>query len=259
MPNKIFTSYAKPNLDTVRSLVAYLRSAGLDVWFDKDDLLAGQDWNQVIMEEIKSAQVFLLCLSAESRDRRGYFYKEMRTALDVASTVPPSQLYFMPVRLNMCEIPGEISRYHVLDLFEEGGRELLLRSISAALHEKLTPDPEAAEALTKALGQQTSAANTLNLPAGLSARARSLLEEIIRDDRSEDKGLSLMFISPTQGSHVPYLWDNSVHGALEVPMLPISRLKMAIDELVGAGILKQLHTGKSLSQWALHPKYYPPE
>jgi TIR domain len=136
--SRIFVSYARPNQNIVSSLVRLLKSTGLDVWFDKSSLLGGQDWSRVIVQEIRKAKLFLLCLSAEATDRRGYFYTEMRTALDVASTVPPNELYIMPVRLNSCPIPDEIGRYHVLDLFEEGGSELLLRSISAALDEDLS-------------------------------------------------------------------------------------------------------------------------
>jgi hypothetical protein len=87
--------------------------------------------------------------------------------------------------------------------------------------------------------------------------ARSLLTEIMQDNRSEDKGITLMHISANQGSYVPFLWDNHVHGALHVALSSIVKTKLAISELEDAGILQLIEMSGSQSQWALQPDYYP--
>src|SRR5882724_3534389 len=109
MDPTIFISYARPNLEFVRTLAELLRSNGFGVWFDKDSLLVGDDWESVIIREIKNARIFLVCFSAESVDRRGYFHKEMRVAMDVAQTIPPNVLYVVPIRINKCPIPDALS------------------------------------------------------------------------------------------------------------------------------------------------------
>lgn len=132
----IFISYARANEDFVRKLADFLRLNGFDVWFDKDSLLAGDDWQSVIFREISNARIFLVCFSAESMDHRGYFHKEMRIAMDVAQTIPPNVLYIVPIRINHCPIPEVLSRYHVLSAFDNNGWQAdLLKSLRRSFPE----------------------------------------------------------------------------------------------------------------------------
>jgi hypothetical protein len=79
----------------------------------------------------------------------------------------------------------------------------------------------------------------------------------MQDNRSEDKGITLMYIFASQGSYVPYLWDNQVHGGLHVALSSIVKTKLAVSELEDAGILQLIDMSGSQSQWALQPDYYP--
>jgi hypothetical protein len=79
-----------------------------------------------------------------------------------------------------------------------------------------------------------------------SGAAKALLSEILKDDRSGTKGVSFMLISETQGFYVPYLWDNHVHGALQIPMIDIATQRMAADELARKGVLNQFPRNKML-------------
>jgi hypothetical protein len=149
-----------------------------------------------------------------------------------------------------------LERYHVLDIFEEGAPTLLLKSISSALGEQLLPSIDGEAHLNQALKVQMTLPDSDPLQS-LSNTAQAMLEEIRKDDRSEAKGISFMLISATQGSYVPYLWDNHTHGQLKVAISPITRKMQGVDELVKAGILDHIHSGKSLHQWALNPRFYP--
>lgn len=257
MNNKVFVSYANPDLDMAKALVGFLKSAGVKTWFDKDDLLAGQDWDAEIAREIRECAIVLVCLSSKAIPRRGYFHKEMRTALDVAMTIPPKQLYMMPFKLDQCEIPDELARYHVADLFEENSADILLKSLSFALKTELQASEEAKKKFQAAIQNRVSSTDVISiaLPATLSNAARSLLSEILKDDRSDPKGLSLMMISSTQGSFLPYLWDNSVHGGQQVALVNIARIRMAADELTKAGIVESLPQEGELKQYVLRPQY----
>ena len=262
----IFVSYAHPDLLIVRKLVAFLKSTGLEVWFDKERLLAGQDWESEITKAIKQCSLFLVNISSNSLERRGVYQKEIRIALDVALTIPPSQLYMMPVRLNECGIPDHLTRYHVLPLFEENGPEVLIKSIENALQKSLTPDPQLQEDLCNALGATISpekliesiseGASETGLKKKLktlnvSKTARSLLLEILKDDRSETKGISFMLLSQTQGFFVPYLWDNHIHGGLNIPIMDITKQRMAAEELTSSGVLVSIPQSGKLKKYAL--------
>jgi hypothetical protein len=86
--NLIFVSYANPNLAVVPKIVRFLQTAGLKTWFDKENLLGGQEWEKEIAHAIRSCSLFVVNLSSAAVDRRGVFQKEIRLALDVALTIP---------------------------------------------------------------------------------------------------------------------------------------------------------------------------
>ncbi|MGH9424938.1 MAG: toll/interleukin-1 receptor domain-containing protein [Terriglobia bacterium] len=253
MSARVFVSYASPDLKLVRELVAFLKSAGVHTWFDKDDLIAGQEWEKVIPEVIRGASVFLLCLSSQAVDRRGYFQKEIRLALNEAMTIPPKQLYMIPVKLDQCEIPEDIGRYHAVDLFEEKGIAPLLTALSHALKHDIDALPDADARLQAAI--QTRVSPSIAIPKALTSQAKGLLAAILKDDRSDPKGLSLMLISQTQGGYVPYVWDNEIHGQLHPVLMNITRIRMAADELSEAGVLESLPPTGALKQYILRPEF----
>ena len=49
-PPLIFISYARPDLAPACAIVAVLKDAGFSTWFDKDNLLGGQDWKYESVE-----------------------------------------------------------------------------------------------------------------------------------------------------------------------------------------------------------------
>lgn len=55
--------------------------------------------------------------------------KELKKALDVADEQPEGVAYLIPVRLEECEMPDRLKRWHGVDLFREGGYERLLRGL----------------------------------------------------------------------------------------------------------------------------------
>lgn len=133
MEPMIFVSYARPDATVVRVLVQFLHAAGFSTWFDEKDLRAGDEWGFVIQREISRASLFLLCLSSNSVNRYGFFQKEMRIALDFADTMPQGTVFIMPIRLDPCEVPARLQKWHVLDIFADDGSHNLLRSIGKAL------------------------------------------------------------------------------------------------------------------------------
>lgn len=135
MSTRIFISYAREDETLVKSIVAFLKAAGFETWFDKDNLLAGQDWRKVIEREIARARLLLVCVSSHSVDKTGFVQKEMRLALEQAELRPPSQVYIIPVKLNNCSVPEGIVRWHVLDLREQKASLKLLEAIRSATGE----------------------------------------------------------------------------------------------------------------------------
>jgi hypothetical protein len=144
---------------------------------------------------------------------------------------------------------------HVLDLFEENGPQVLLKSIEYAFKLPLQAEPTAQQELEHRLSKAIAPEQALGIE--LSGAAKALLSEILKDDRSDTKGVSFMFISETQGFYVPYLWNNHVHGVLRIPMIDIATQRMAADELARKGVLNRFPRSKMLQQYALSPEFLP--
>jgi hypothetical protein len=117
---QVFLAYAAEDLPYVGKLNDALETRGFEPWVDKRKLLPGQNWPRAIERAIEASRFFVACLSHRSVSKRGRFHAEMRYALDCASMQPLGETYFMPVRLDECEVPVEIQRsYQYLDLFPD--------------------------------------------------------------------------------------------------------------------------------------------
>ncbi len=122
----------EPDAQIVGQIVRFLNVAGFDTWFDLHELLPGQDWRFVIEREIAKARLLILCLSSSSVDRTGFFQKELRLALEQAELRPRGEVFILPIRLNPCPTPADITRWQVLDMFTKEATHKLLEAIQNA-------------------------------------------------------------------------------------------------------------------------------
>ncbi len=117
---RIFLAYAVEDLDQVKKLYSALEARGLDPWLDKKKLLPGQNWPRAIESAIESCDYFLACFSRRSVVKRGTFQTELRFALECATRMPGDEVYFIPLRLDDCEVPRSMSRsIQYLNLFPD--------------------------------------------------------------------------------------------------------------------------------------------
>jgi hypothetical protein len=98
-------------------------------------LLPGQNWRRAIEQTIELSDFFLGCFSSRSVLKRGQFQSELAYALEIATHFPQDEVFFVPVRLNDCELPRRISSTtHYIDLFPDWNRGV--RKLVAALRRK---------------------------------------------------------------------------------------------------------------------------
>jgi len=116
---RLFLSYTREDFETVSSLYDRLEALGLRPWMDKRDLLPGQRWREAIVREVKQSDLVLICLSPQSVDKRGFFQREMRTALDAWQDKRQADIYLIPVRLAACEVPDEVAEFNWVDLYDD--------------------------------------------------------------------------------------------------------------------------------------------
>lgn len=141
----VFLSYAKEDIGAVQRLYSTFAEAGIVPWMDAPPepyrhlgIPPGAEWEPVIRERLKSADVALLLLSATSVAKRGYVQKEIRLALEVASTRQFNEGYLIPVLLDDCRPPDlrvDTISLHDLQWYKlyEDGIDVLVKHLKAKL------------------------------------------------------------------------------------------------------------------------------
>ena len=117
---RVFIAYVQEDLRPAKKLDAAFEQHGFRPWLDKKKLVPGQNWPRVIETAIQTSDFFVACFSRRSTSKRGSFHSELRYALACAARVPLDEIFFIPVRLDGCTVPGRISkRIQYVDLFPD--------------------------------------------------------------------------------------------------------------------------------------------
>ena len=124
IPRRVFLSYAKEDIASARKLYASLRNETfVDVWFDEESLIPGQNWEKEISKAIKTSDIFIALISRNSVNKRGIVQKELKEAVEVMQELPQGKIYLIPVRLdNITPSHDFLSELHWINLFEDWSR-----------------------------------------------------------------------------------------------------------------------------------------
>jgi hypothetical protein len=133
-PLRIFLLHARRDEIAVYRLYRRLTRDGADVWLDREKLLPGQDWQYEIRNAIHSSDIVIACLSKQFNKQGGYRHEELRIAVEKASSLPESAIFLIPARLEPCDLPEPLRRWHCVDLFESDG----YRSLICALRDGIS-------------------------------------------------------------------------------------------------------------------------
>src|SRR2546423_14512037 len=116
-PSKaVFLSYAGQDAETVQRICDALRAAGVEVWFDRNELRGGDAWDASIRKQIKECGLFVPLISANTNARsEGYFRLEWKLAIDRSHLMADDRAFFLPVVID--DTPETIAR--VPDRFRE--------------------------------------------------------------------------------------------------------------------------------------------
>ena len=130
---QIFLCYAKPDEDKVEELYKKLSDVGFKPWMAKRDILPGQQWKNQIKKAIKDSDFFLVCMTGNSVNRRGYLQKEIRDALEIWQEKLEEDIYLIPCRLQDCDVPERLLDFQWVNLYEANGWNLLTESLRAGI------------------------------------------------------------------------------------------------------------------------------
>lgn len=129
LPKTVFISYAREDEAHANKLYEELHNRGHKPWMDKKDLIAGQEWQTEIRKAIEKADYFIALMSSKSITKRGFVQKEIRFAQDVLGEIPQGRIYFIPVRLEPCEVPDYVRNIQWVDLHKEDDYDQIFRAI----------------------------------------------------------------------------------------------------------------------------------
>lgn len=127
---RAFLCHSSNDKPQVRKLYRKLIGDNIDVWFDEEDLIPGQDWEYEISKAIDNSDAIIICLSKSSVSKEGFVQKEIRFALDKAEEKPEGTIFIIPALLEECEVPQRLSKRHWAKLYEEKGYRLLLKALN---------------------------------------------------------------------------------------------------------------------------------
>jgi hypothetical protein len=94
----VFLSYASEDAAAAERKAVARRSAGIQVWFDREELRGGDTWDRQIRQQIYDCRLFIAMVSThtEARDE-GYFRREWRLAVERAGDVAEGKPFLVPV------------------------------------------------------------------------------------------------------------------------------------------------------------------
>ena len=173
-------SYASQDAEVVKRLATALREAGVEVWFDQNELVGGDAWDAKIRRQIGECALFVPVISAATQARlEGYFRVEWKLAAQRTHAMAEEKAFLLPVVIDAtrdaeAKVPGEFRAVQWTRLPEGDANEafcarvknLLAGGISAVAG-VADPGPASARAATPA----RASARPWLVPAALGAAA----------------------------------------------------------------------------------------
>ena len=130
---RIFLLYARPDEEAVYRLYRRLVKEGANVWWDRQKLLPGQDWQYEIRKAIRGSDLVIACLSRQFNNEGGYRHEELRIALEKANTFCDGEVFIIPARLEECDTPEPLRRWQRVDLFDAEGYKQLMNALTESI------------------------------------------------------------------------------------------------------------------------------
>jgi TolB-like protein/Flp pilus assembly protein TadD len=151
----VFLSYASEDAAAAERIAAALRTAGIEVWFDRSELRGGDAWDRRIRDQIHECRLFIALISAHTEGRdEGYFRREWKLAVDRTHDMLEKKAFLLPVAIDATPARGSA----VPDKFHEvQWTRLIAGEASASFVERVRRllSPEAAATPLAGSAQQS--------------------------------------------------------------------------------------------------------
>ena len=103
----VFLSYASQDAEAVERIAVALRAAGVEVWFDQNELVGGDAWDTKIKRQIQSCALFIPVISTSTEQREeGYFRREWNLAAYRTLDMAHDKAFLLPVVIDQTSDAG---------------------------------------------------------------------------------------------------------------------------------------------------------
>jgi TolB-like protein/Tfp pilus assembly protein PilF len=108
-PPAVFLSYARDDAAPAQRVAEALRSQGIEVWFDQNELRGGDAWDQKIRQQIRGCTLFVAIVSRHTQERsEGYFRLEWRLAVERTHLMAEGTPFLVPVVVDETAESGSV-------------------------------------------------------------------------------------------------------------------------------------------------------
>jgi hypothetical protein len=112
----VFISYAKEDKLFAENIYRKMKRDNLKPWLDIHHLPVGVNWDNFIKETIKNSKFFILILSKNSTNKRGYIQKEIKIALEIVELLPQEDIFIIPIKIDDCIPPQVLGKFQWIDI-----------------------------------------------------------------------------------------------------------------------------------------------
>jgi len=192
----VFLSYASQDAAAAQRLRDALCAAGIEVWFDENELRGGDAWDAKIRGQIRDCALFVPLISANTEARgEGYFRREWNLAAQRMLDMGDSRAFLLPVVIDgttevTADVPERFRERQWSRLESDAARRAFVTRVQRLLEPAATA-PAASLATTPIAAGGTlikHAPRRTNLPEALPplfGRAQDLTEvqQMVREHR----------------------------------------------------------------------------
>jgi TolB-like protein/Flp pilus assembly protein TadD len=105
----VFLSYAREDAVAARRIAEALRSSGIEVWFDENELRGGDEWDRKIRRQIDACALFVPIVSQRTQARaKGYFRLEWNLAVDQMRMMAAGVPFVAPIVIDETREAGAV-------------------------------------------------------------------------------------------------------------------------------------------------------
>ena len=127
---KIFLGYGSEREAEARLVKEFVSSLGHDVWFDKDSIIAGQDWKRTREIAQTEADLIIHICAPEMFRRSGDVNSEIKKTLNLSENQPLGAIFSIFIKVENFHLPPELNRYQYILLDDDNWKIRLESAVS---------------------------------------------------------------------------------------------------------------------------------